>query len=136
MLRIVLIYAACWIAGTCYAWLRLAREFGITPALVALPSMMLDRAAIIVMGAVLFGAFALWSRTRHRAALIQLVTSAIVFVLTGLDEVGRVLDDYGMPRLLDLVRLRISLALHVIYVACLIALPAAYIWYARSQKRI
>ena len=63
--------------------------------------------------------------TRHRAALIQLVTSAIVFALTGLDEVGRVLDDYGMPRLLDLVRLRISLALHVIYVACLIALPAA-----------
>src|SRR6266404_7969931 len=98
MLRILVIYAACWIAGSCYAWLRFAREDGFTLAIEALPGMMLDRAAPIVMGAVLFGAFVLWSRTIHRAALIQLITSAIIFVLTGLDDVGRILDDYGMPQ--------------------------------------
>ena len=136
MLRVLVIYGACWIAGSCYAWLRFAREGGFTLAIGALPGMMLDRAAPIVMGAVLFGAFVLWSRTRHSAALIQLITSAIVFGLTVLDDIGRVLDDYGMPQLLGFVRYRIHFPLQMIYVACLVTLPAAYIWYARSQKRI
>src|SRR3954471_24856940 len=99
MLRVLVIYAACWIAASCYAWLQTAREFGFTFAVQTLPGMMLDKAAIILTGAVLFGAFVLWSRTRHRAALIQLITSAIVFVLTGVNEVGRVLRDYDMPQL-------------------------------------
>jgi hypothetical protein len=134
--RPLLAYVACLLIAACYAWLRVTRLLG-TPDTLDVPRIVIDMLMLVMVGALVYGAWLLWRTTRHLGALLQLITSAIVFAFGALDQFAKALDDAHMPQVWDFIRRPpVEFAVQVVFLLCMIAFPAAYIWYAHSRKSI
>jgi MFS-type transporter involved in bile tolerance (Atg22 family) len=107
------------------------------PVVTDAPVVIADTLLLVVVLALTTGAALLWIRTKHPAALIQLITASVIAVLALVEHVAKVLNDAQMPRLFEFIRQPQSqFAFQIIGLLCFVTFPAAYIWYAHNREHI
>ncbi|HYJ04494.1 MAG TPA: hypothetical protein VEX43_05130 [Chthoniobacterales bacterium] len=129
-----LIIAVSVVAIASYVWFHMTYIMGV-PVMLDMPFVLFHISLPIFILALLVGAAVLWTKTRHVAALIQLIACSVTFILAIVDEIARYLGPDG-PLYKLTRRSPVQAVVQSVILVCCIAFPVAYIWYARAQKRI
>jgi phosphoglycerol transferase MdoB-like AlkP superfamily enzyme len=136
-MRVFLIILACLAAAAGYLWLHMRYALMAIPVLHDMPFIIFNASLPIFVLLLLIGAAALWKRTRHVGALLQLLACCITFALAALEEIGRFLDHPDTSQLSEFMRLPgPRLFEQITVLLCFIAFLVGYIWHARAPKSI
>jgi hypothetical protein len=136
-IRVLLVSLGGLLAVACYAWLHIRYVIMAIPVAHDIPFVLFHTLLPVMLLALLVGALMLWSRTRHVAALLQLVSCCLIFVLAVVEEVGKVLDHADKSQLSEfMLQPAPRFAGQIVVFLCFIAFLTGYIWYARTIKRI
>jgi hypothetical protein len=135
-MRVLLISVAGLLAVASYAWFHITYIMGV-PVAWDMPFVLFHTLLPLMVLALLVGTIVLWANTKHVAALLQLVSCGITFLLLALEEAGKYLDHAEKPQLSEFMREPpLRLVMQIIVHLCFIAFLTGYIWYARIAKRI
>jgi hypothetical protein len=136
-MRVFLIIVASVVAAAAYVWLHMRYVLMAVPEMSSMPFIIFNASLPLFLIALLIGAAALWKRTRHIGALLQLVACSITFALAALEEFGRFLDHPDTSQVSEFMRQPVPRAFEQITVLfCFIAFLTGYIWHARATKSI
>src|SRR3954447_16082149 len=80
------------------------------------------------------GAAVLWKKTRHTAALLQLIASSLIFVLLAVESLAHYLVSAGKSELLGVIYgPHVQPVGQIAFLIAFVVFPVGYLWYALSH---
>ncbi len=120
-----------------YVWFHITYVIMAVPVAWDMPFILFHTLLPLMIFALFVGAIVLWTHTRHIAALLQVVSCGLTFMLAAVEEVGKVLDHADKSQLSEFMRQPAPrLVVQIVVFLCFIAFLTGYIWHARTAKNI